>query len=71
MEFKDIMNKKRKYMKTTITWALGVAAFVAFLTLCSEPAPGNDIDLGVFLFQKLIGAVVLVGSIIGISKVKG
>ena len=50
-------------MKTIIKWISGIIAVVAFLAICSEPAPGEEVSLSAFMIQKIIGFVVLVGSI--------
>ena len=61
------MNPK---MKTAALWALGILATLAFLTVCSEPAPDNEISYMNFVLQKVVAMGVLIGSICAIGKLR-
>lgn len=55
-------------MKNILMAGIGTLGFVAFLVLCSEPAPGEDITLWQLVWPKIIAMGVLGLSAWGIDK---
>ena len=55
-------------MKNILMSALGFLVMGAFLVMCSEPMPGEDIGVWEFTWPKLVAIGVMAGCVWGINK---
>ena len=64
-------DKKRDKTKRWLMPALGVTAFFAFLVMCSEPAPGEEVTMMAFTVKEVAALTVLGICVWGIRRLDG
>lgn len=61
------MDKIIKRHRKAVMNILGVMGFLAFLVMCSEPAPGVDMELAKFVTPKVF-AILAIGACVWVLK---